>query len=96
MSINNVKRFFKDDAGDYKPVGCVAATLNNSVLHNTHKSCDGTVKYFVCKQSEYLLDMLTKRRIKSKPKLDKTNTHMKMLCLGYFYIIWHILYFNCS
>ena len=55
MSINNVKRFFKDDAGDYKPVGCVAATLNNSVLHNTHKSCDGTVKYFVCKQSEYPL-----------------------------------------
>jgi hypothetical protein len=52
-SINNVKLFFKDDAGDYKPIGCVAATLNNSVLHKTHISCDDTVKYFVCKQSEY-------------------------------------------
>ena len=55
MSINNVKRFFIDDAGDYKPIGCVAATLNNSVLHKTQISCVCTVKYFVCKQSEYLL-----------------------------------------
>ena len=53
MSINNVKRFFKDDTGDYKPIGCVAATLNNSVLYKTHISCDETVKYFLCKQSEY-------------------------------------------
>jgi hypothetical protein len=52
-SINNVKRFFKDDAGDYKPIRCVAATLNNSVLHKTHLSCDETVKYFFCKQSKY-------------------------------------------
>ena len=52
-SINNIKRFFTDIAGDYKPIGCVAATLNNSVLHKTHISCDDTVKYFVCKQSEY-------------------------------------------
>jgi hypothetical protein len=51
--INNVKRFFKDDAGDYRTIGCVAATLNNSVLYKTHISCDHTVKYFVCKQSEY-------------------------------------------
>jgi hypothetical protein len=51
--INNVKRFFKDDARDYKPIGCVAATLNNSVLYKTHISCNDTVKYFVCKQSEY-------------------------------------------
>ena len=51
--INNVKLFFKDDAGDYKPIGRVAATLNNSVLYKTHISCDHTVKYFVCKQSEY-------------------------------------------
>ena len=52
-SINNVKRFFKDDAGDDNPIGCVAATLNNSVLYKTRISCDHTVKYFVCKQSEY-------------------------------------------
>ena len=51
---NNVKLFFTDDAGDYKPIGCVAATLKNSVLHKTHISCDETVKYFVCKQSEYI------------------------------------------
>ena len=51
--IINIKLFFKDDAGDYKPIGCVAATLNNSVLYKTHISCDHTVKYFVCKQSEY-------------------------------------------
>ena len=54
-SINNIKRFFTDDAGDYKPIGCVAATLNNSMLHKTHISCDDTVKYFVCKQSEYFI-----------------------------------------
>ena len=53
--IDNIKRFFKDDTGDYKPIGCVAATLNNSVLYKTHISCDETVNYFVCKQSEYLL-----------------------------------------
>jgi hypothetical protein len=52
-SINNVKRFLKDDARDCKPIGCVAATLNNSVLYKTHISCDETVNYFVCKQSEY-------------------------------------------
>jgi len=52
-SIFNVKLFFTDDAGDYRTIGCVAATLNNSVLHKTHISCDDTVKYFVCKQSEY-------------------------------------------
>ena len=52
-SINNVKRFFKGDAGDYKPIGCVSATLNNSVLYKTHISCDDTVEYFACKQSEY-------------------------------------------
>jgi hypothetical protein len=52
-SIINIKLFFKDDAGDYKPIGCVAATLNNSVLYKTHISCNHTVKYFVCKQSEY-------------------------------------------
>ena len=52
-SIINIKRFFKDDAGDYKPIGCVAATLNNSVLYKTHIFCDETVNYFVCKQSEY-------------------------------------------
>ena len=52
-SIINVKLFFKDDAGDYKPIGCVAATLNNSVLYKTHISCNNTVEYFVCKQSEY-------------------------------------------
>ena len=52
-SINNVKRFFTDDAGDNRPRGCVAATLSNSVLHKTHISCDETVKYFFCKQSEY-------------------------------------------
>jgi hypothetical protein len=51
---NNVKLFFADDAGDYKPIGCVAATLNNSVLYKAHISCDETVKYFVCKQSEYI------------------------------------------
>ena len=51
--INNVKLFFTDAAVDYKPIECVAATLNNSVLYKTHISCDGTVKYFVCKQSEY-------------------------------------------
>jgi hypothetical protein len=45
--------FFKDDAGDYRTIGCVAATLNNSVLYKTHISCDDTVEYFVCKQSEY-------------------------------------------
>ena len=57
-SIINVKLFFKDDAGDYKPIGCVAATLNNSVLYKTHISCDDTVEYFVCKQSEYFfMDM---------------------------------------
>jgi hypothetical protein len=55
--IDNVKRFFKDDIGDYNPIGCVAATLNNSVLFKTHKSCDETEKYFVCKQSEYLLSV---------------------------------------
>ena len=53
--IDNVKRFFKDDTGDYNPIGCVAATLNNSVLLKTHISCVETVRYFVCKQSEYLL-----------------------------------------
>ena len=52
-SIYNVKRFFTDDAGDYKPIGCVAATLNNSVLYKTNISCNDTVKYFVCKQGEY-------------------------------------------
>jgi hypothetical protein len=51
---NNVKLFFTDDAEDYKPIGCVAATLNNSVLYKTHISCDETVEYFVCKQSEYI------------------------------------------
>jgi hypothetical protein len=51
--IDNIKRFFKDDTGDYKPIGCVAATLNNSMLHKTHISCDETLEYFVCKQSEY-------------------------------------------
>ena len=51
--IDNVKRFFKDDAVDYKPIGCVAATLNNSVLYKTHIACDEIVNYFVCKQSEY-------------------------------------------
>ena len=45
--IDIVKRFFKDDTGDYKPIGCVSATLNNSVLYKTHISCDETVKYFV-------------------------------------------------
>ena len=54
-SINNVKLFFTDAAGDYEPIGCVAATVNNSVLYKTHISCDETVKYFVCKQSEYFL-----------------------------------------
>jgi hypothetical protein len=54
-SIINVKLFFKDDAEDYKPIGCVAATLNNSVLYKTHISCNNTVEYFVCKQSEYFL-----------------------------------------
>ena len=53
--IDNVKRFFKDDTGDYNPIGCLAATLHNSVLLKTHISCDETVTYFVCKQSEYLL-----------------------------------------
>jgi hypothetical protein len=53
--IDIVKRFFKDDTGDYKPIGCVSATLNNSVLYKTHISCDETVRYFVCKQSEYFL-----------------------------------------
>jgi hypothetical protein len=53
--IDIVKLFFKDDTGDYKPIGCVAATLNNSVLYKTHIPCDETVKYFVCKQSEYFL-----------------------------------------
>ena len=52
-SIINIKLFFKDDAGNYTPIGCVAATLNNSVLYKTHISCDDAVKYFVCKQSEY-------------------------------------------
>ena len=53
-SINNVKRFFKDGAeNNYRHIGCVAATLNNRVLHKTHISCNNTVKYFVCKQSEY-------------------------------------------
>jgi hypothetical protein len=52
---DNLKRLFKDDTGDYNPIGCVAATLNNSVLLKTHISCDETVRYFVCKQSEYLL-----------------------------------------
>ena len=51
--ISNVKRFYKDDAGDYRLIGCVAATLNNSVLYKTHISCNETVKYFVCRQSEY-------------------------------------------
>jgi len=49
----NVKGFLKDDAGDYRSIGCVAATLNNSVLHKIHIPCDGIVKYFVCKQREY-------------------------------------------
>jgi hypothetical protein len=53
-SIINIKRFFKDDAEDYKPIGCVAATLNNSVLYKAHISCNETVNYFVCKQSEYI------------------------------------------
>jgi hypothetical protein len=53
-SIINVKLFFKDDAGDYKPIGCVAATLNNSVLYKTHISCNDTVKNFACKHSEYI------------------------------------------
>ena len=53
--INNVKRFFTDDAGDYTPIGCVAATLNNSVLHKTHISCDETMHFFFCKQSEYFI-----------------------------------------
>ena len=52
-SISNVKRFFTDDERDYTPIGCVAATLNNSVLHKTHIPCDDAVKYFVCKQGEY-------------------------------------------
>ena len=52
---NNVKLFFTDDAGDYKPIGCVAATLNNSVLYKTHISCNDIVEYFVCKQSEYIV-----------------------------------------
>ena len=57
-SIINVKLFSKDDAGDYKTIGCVAATLNNSVLYKTHISCNDTVEYFVCKQSEYFfMDM---------------------------------------
>ena len=43
-----------DDAEDYKPIGCVAATLNHSVLYKTHISCDETVKYFVCKQKSSL------------------------------------------
>jgi hypothetical protein len=51
----HVQLFFKDEAGDYKPIGCVAATLNNSVLQKTRIPCDATVKYFVCKQSEYTL-----------------------------------------
>ena len=62
-SINKVKRFFKDDAKDYKPIGCVAATLNNSVLLKTHKSCDETVKYFVCKLSEYFFIGFTNCRL---------------------------------
>jgi hypothetical protein len=118
---DNLKRLFKDDTGDYNPIGCVAATLNNSVLLKIHISCDETVRYFVCKQSEYLLKVcsprflnncglcaafdifnmqynkcyqnqnkikilfffkskrirLQKRIIKSKPNLDKANTHMK-------------------
>ena len=44
---NNVKLFFTDDAGDYIPIGCVAATLNNSVLHKTHISCDETAIFFL-------------------------------------------------
>ena len=51
----HVQLFFKDEAGDYKYIGCVAATLNNSVLQKTCIPCDDTVKYFVCKQSEYIL-----------------------------------------
>ena len=62
-SINNVKRFFKDDAKDYKPIGCVAATLNNSVLLKTHIACDETVKYFVCKLSEYFFIGFTNCRL---------------------------------
>jgi hypothetical protein len=51
----HVQLFFKDEAGDYKPIKCVAATLNSSVLQKTRIPCDGTLKYFVCKQSEYIL-----------------------------------------
>ena len=51
----HVQLFFKDEAGDYKPIECVAATLNNSVLQKTRIPCDATVKYFVCKQSEYIV-----------------------------------------
>ena len=61
--INNVKRFFKDDAGDHTLIGCVAATLNNSVLYKTHISCDETVKYFVCKLSEYFFIGFTNCRL---------------------------------
>ena len=51
--IINIKLFLKDDAGDYKPIECVAATLNNSVLYKSRISCNDTVKYAVCKQREY-------------------------------------------